>query len=287
MEPTGIVRFAGFADEVSVDVDRQIATIQGLGWPGIEMRLAGPGRHFDDVSEAEFEATVARLEASGIRIVAYGSQIGNWSRKISGRFDLDLAELERILPRMRRTGTKLVRIMSYPNDGWEERAWRTECLRRLRRLTRMAEDAGVVLGLENCEGWAGHRADTSLEALAEIDSRSLQLIFDTGNPVVYEQDPWAWYHAVRDHVVHVHIKDYVRDAALPAGYRAVLPGRGAGRVADIVADLKRRGYEGWFTIEPHIVSVIHEGRDATGNEAEALEVFLRYGKAFEVLYEEV
>ncbi len=287
MGMTEAVRFAGFADEVSLHVDRQLEAIQALGWPGIEMRLAGPGRHFDDLTDAEFEATVAKLETAGIQIVGYSSQIGNWSRKISGSFDLDLAELTRILPRVRRTGTTLVRIMSYPNDGWAEREWRAECLRRLRRLARMAEDGGVVLGLENCEGWAGHRPDTSLECLAEVDRPSLQLIFDTGNPVAYGRDPWAWYHAVRDHVVHVHIKDYVRDASAPAGYRAVLPGHGAGRVRDIVADLKRRGYPGWFSIEPHIVSVIHEGRDATGNEAKALEVFLQYGKAFEVLYEEV
>ena len=47
---------AGFADEVSVEIDQQIEAIRALGWPGIEMRLVGKGRHFDDVSDAEFEA---------------------------------------------------------------------------------------------------------------------------------------------------------------------------------------------------------------------------------------
>jgi len=275
---------AGFADEVSVDIDQQIAAIRALGWPGIEMRLVGKGRHFDDVTDEEFESVREKLERTGIQIVAYGSQIANWSRKISGSFDMDVAELTRIMPRMRKTGTQIVRIMSYPNDGWAERDWRVEAVRRLRELCRMAEANGIILGHENCDGWAGQGPDATLSCLAEVGSPALKLIFDTGNPVTYGQDSWVYYQAVREHIVHVHIKDYVRDALAPGGYRAVFPGQGEGCVRDIVADLKRTGYNGWYSMEPHIVSVIHEGRDACGNEDRARDVFLQYGKAFEKLY---
>jgi sugar phosphate isomerase/epimerase len=275
---------AGFADEVSVDIDRQIAALRALGWRGIEMRLVGKGRHFDDGTDEEFEAIREKLERGGIQIVAYGSQIANWSRKISGPFEADVAEFRRIIPRMHRTGTTIVRIMSYPNDGWTEREWRAEVVRRLRELCRIAEANGIVLGHENCDGWAGQGPEATLSCLAEVGSPALKLIFDTGNPVTYGQDPWAYYQAVREHVVHVHIKDYTRDASAPGRYRAVLPGEGAGRVREIVGDLKQRGYEGWFSIEPHILSVIHEGRDASGREDAAREVFLQYGKTFEELY---
>ena len=275
---------AGFADEVSVDVDQQIEAIQALGWPGIEMRLVGKGRHFDDVSDAEFEAICEKLDRASIQIVGYGSQIANWSRKISGSFEVDVAELTRIMPRMRKTGTKFVRIMSYPNDGWAERDWRAEVIRRLRELCRMAEANGIILGHENCDGWAGNGPEATLSCLADVGSPALKLIFDTGNPVTFGQDAWTYYQAVREHIVHVHIKDYVRDPSVSGGYRAVFPGKGGGRVRDIVADLKRTGYDGWYSIEPHIVSVIHEGRDASGNEDRARDVFLQYGKMFEELY---
>ena len=278
------MKFAGFADEVSLDLGQQISALLGLGWPALEVRLVGKGLHFDDLTEAQFEAVYEQLRSAGIQIVAYGSQIGNWSRKISGSFDLDLTELRRIVPRMHRTGTRIVRIMSYPNDGWNECEWRTEVIRRLRELSRIAEATGVILGHENCDGWMGQGPDATLACLEEVGSPALKLIFDTGNPVTAGQDPWAFYQAVRDHLVHVHIKDYCRDASVPGGYRATFPGAGEGRVRDIVADLKRRDYEGWWSIEPHILSVIHEGRDATGQEDKAREVFLEYGKAFEELY---
>jgi sugar phosphate isomerase/epimerase len=278
------MKLAGFADEVSVELDDQIAALLALGWKGIEIRLVGKGVHFDDVTDAQFEAVYEQLRAAGVQIVAYGSQIANWSRKVSGPFDIDLAELRRIAPRMQRTGTRLVRIMSYPNDGWSESDWRRETVRRLRELSRIAEANGIILGHENCDGWMGQSADTTLAALADVDSPALKLIFDTGNPVTYGQDSWAFYQAVREHVVHVHIKDYCVDPSAPGGYRATFPGEGAGRVREIVADLKHRGYDGWFSIEPHIVSVIHEGRDAAGQEAQAHAVFVEYGKRFMELY---
>ena len=278
------MQFAGFADEVSVEIDQQIAAIRALGWPGIEMRLVGTGRHFDDVSDAEFEVIREKLDRAGIQIVGYGSQIANWARKISGSFDVDAAELTRIMPRMRKTRTKIVRIMSYPNDGWAEPDWRAEVVRRLRELCRMAEANGIILGLENCDGWAGKGAEATLSCLADVNNPALKLIFDTGNPVTYGQDAWAYYQAVREHIVHVHIKDYVRDPSASGGFRAVFPGEGEGRVRDIVGNLRRTGYEDWYSMEPHIVSVIHEGRDASGNEDRAREVFLQYGKRFEELY---
>jgi len=278
------MQFAGFADEVSVDIDQQIAAIHALGWPGIEMRLVGKGRHFDDVTDTEFEAIREKLDRAGIQIVGYGSQIANWSRKISGSFDVDVAELTRVMPRMRKTGTQIVRIMSYPNDGWADRDWQAEVVRRLRELCRMAEANGIVLGLENCDGWAGKGPEATLACLADVGSPALKLIFDTGNPVTYGQDAWAYYRAVREHIIHVHIKDYVRDPSASGEFRAVFPGEGGGRVRDIVVDLKRTGYDGWYSMEPHIVSVVHEGRDATGDEDRAREVFLQYGKTFEALY---
>ena len=111
------MKFAGFADEVSLDLQRQIAALQALRWPGIEIRLVGKGVHFDDVSDDQFDRIREQLQRAGIQIVAYGSQIANWARKISGPFDLDVSELRRIIPRMQRTKTQIVRIMSYPNDG--------------------------------------------------------------------------------------------------------------------------------------------------------------------------
>jgi len=130
----------------------------------------------------------------------------------------------------------------------------------------------------------GQGAEATLETLAAVRSPALRLIFDTGNPVPQGQDPWTFYQAVREHIIHVHIKDYCADPSVPGGFRATFPGEGAARVREIVADLKQQGYDGWFSIEPHIVSVVHEARDAEGQEEKAHEIFVEYGKRLEELY---
>jgi sugar phosphate isomerase/epimerase len=280
------MKFAGFADEVSPDLDAQIAATRELGWRGIEMRLVsqdGKSVHFDDVDDAAFERIWEKLQAAGIAVPSYGTQIANWSRRISVDFASDVQELKRIMPRMRKTGTRVARIMSYPNDGWEEKAWRTEVIRRLRELSKMAEDGGVVLGHENCSGYGNLSAQHTLDLLDAIKSPAFKLIFDSGNFWETGYDPFEFYQAVKSQVVHVHVKDYAHDAASPKGWKAVYPGEGEGRVAETVAALKRDGYDGWYSMEPHIAAAVHEGTQAADSDA-GRKIYLKFGRMFEEVY---
>ncbi|MFH0922156.1 MAG: sugar phosphate isomerase/epimerase family protein [Fibrobacterota bacterium] len=276
-------KFSGFTDEASVEIDGQIKALEKLEWNGIETRLVAKGLHFDDVDDRTFQSIHEKLEKAGIKIICYGSQIANGSRKITNDSRVDVEALRRIIPRMKKTGTRFVRIMSYLNDGWEETAWRDEAIRRLRELTEMAEDGGVILAHENCSGWAGLGFRQTLEMLDAIQSPALQLIFDTGNPVEKKYDGFEFYKAVRSRIVHVHIKDYKIDASAPQGFRAVMPGDGDGQVARIVADLQRTGYDAWYSMEPHISAVFHAGQDVSGQDS-AFDTFVEYGKRFEALF---
>ena len=122
----------------------------------------------------------------------------------------------------------------------------------------------------------------TLDLLADVGSDALKLVFDTGNPIPHGQDAWEYYEGVREHVVYVHIKDYERDNP----EKAVYAGEGAGYVREIITDLFARGYDGGFSIEPHITSVIHLGQDATDPEA-AYRTYIEYGRRFAKLVEEL
>jgi len=187
---------------------------------------------------------------------------------------------------MARLSTPFIRCMSYPNADppWEDARWRMEAVRRLKTLACMAEDGGVTLVHENCSGWGGLGPTQTLRLLEEVGSPRLRLVFDTGNPVPYGQDTWEYYQAVRDYVVYVHVKDY----RLGPGGReeAVFPGEGKGAVRDVVSDLLHRGYDGGFSIEPHITSVVHLAKEASDPEL-AWTTYIEYGKRFERLVDEV
>ena len=175
--------------------------------------------------------------------------------------------------------------MSWPNakPPWPADAWRDEVIRRMRILARIAEDGGVSLVHENCDGWAGQGPRETLDLLAAVDSPSLKLVFDTGNPLQHGQDGWDFYRQVRDHVAYVHIKDYVRSDGKLA---ACFAGEGLGHVKEIVGDLLSRGYNGGFSIEPHLAAVIHLGTEAA-DPREAFSLYVEYGRRFARLVDEL
>ena len=274
--------FSGIADEAAPELSRQIAAHKELGWSHIEIRNI-EGTNLTDQTDEDFEKTSEALQAAGLQVSCFASQLANWARPIDHDFEVDVAEMERAIPRMQRLGTKFIRCMSYPNskdNPLEDSAWRQESVRRLQELARRAADAGVTLVHENCDGWGGRGPQSTLDLLSDIGSEHFKLVFDTGNPIPHKQDAWEYYEGVRDHIVYVHIKDYV--VGDDGSERAVHPGEGLGAVRKIIADLLQRGYDGGFSIEPHITSVVHLAQEATDPEL-AYRTYIEYGRNLEAL----
>ena len=279
--------YSGIADEASADLSRQLEAHRELGWKHIELRNIA-GTNLTDLSDEEFERVVAALTEADIGVSCFAAQLANWARPIDHDFEVDVAELRRAIPRMQRLGTPFIRCMSYPNSETPlaDADWRREAVRRMKELARMAEDGGVTLVHENCSGWGGQGPQQTMDLLADVGSEHLKLVYDTGNPVQALQDAWGYYEGVREAVVYVHIKDYEPRRTQSDPERAVFPGEGAGEVERIVRDLFARGYDGGFSIEPHITSVIHLQQEAADPEL-AYSTYLEYGRRLEGLFEKI
>jgi sugar phosphate isomerase/epimerase len=274
--------FSGIADEAGTEIETQIKAHAELGWKHVELRnISGVG--VADLCDRTFDEVVEKLGEAGLGVSSFASQLCNWSRPITKHPDIDRHELERAIPRMQRLGCRFIRSMSYPNAGWPEDEWKAEVIARLRMLTSVAEDGGVVIVHENCNGWGGLGAEQTLELVETIDSPSFRLVWDTGNPVGHGQDPWAYYSAVKEHVVYVHIKDGLQKGS---GTVYTYPGEGDGRVRDVLADLVGRGYEGGISIEPHVAAVVHEGKAASEAES-AYDKYVEYGRRLMAIVEDL
>lgn len=276
--------FTGIADEAGKALDVQIRAHKELGWDHIELRVVGSA-NATTVPDAEFEQVVEKLTETGIKVSCFASELCNWARPINTDFAVDVAELNRAIPRMKRLGAPYIRMMSYPNDGRAERDWKQEVFRRIRELARMAEDGGITLVHENCSGWGGLSPENTLELLDKVASPALKLVFDTGNPPAEGQDSWDFYRKVKEHIVYIHIKDALRPKP---GEKEVFtfPGEGDGCVREIVQDLLKSGYQGGMSIEPHLSAVIHLGKEAE-SEAKAFETYVEYGRRLMRLIEEL
>ncbi|MEU7719538.1 sugar phosphate isomerase/epimerase family protein [Streptomyces tibetensis] len=272
--PTGFGPLAGIGDEAAPGTDGQLAALHDLGWHAIELRTVD-GTAVADLSPAAFGTLTRRLEDAGVSVIAVASGIGNWSRPITGDLAVDLAELDVLAERCAALACRLVRIMSYPNDGLTQTDWADRVLARTAVLADRAERAGLVLVHENCAGWAGDRADRALRLLRAVGSPALRLLFDTGNGVPHGYHAPDMLRELAPYVAHVHIKDGVR---APDGTTAyTLPGEGDADVAACLRILAAHGYTGALSLEPHLAVRPHEGLVRAGEDAG--DLFVRAGQA--------
>src|ERR1041385_878708 len=283
----------GIGDEAANGVDGQIAATKELDWKHLEPRgMEVPGyakANFHDIPDAAFDVAVKKLETAGVGGYCFGSTVMYWAKKISDPFDITLTEVKRAIPRMKRTGAKYIRIMSF-KPGDDEFKTPSEVFRRVRDVTNMFLDAGIQPVHENCMNYGGMSWQHTLELLDKAPG--LKLVFDTANPIFNpdrskpkpwpKQDPWEFWEHVRDHVVHIHIKDAAWNPKKnDADYN--WPGEGQGKVPEILKDAFARGYDAGISIEPHMVVVFHDAQSKTAGEEAMQKNFVEYGRRLEKL----
>jgi len=99
------------------------------------------------------------------------------------------------------------------------------------------------------------------------------------------QDAWEFYHHMKAHSVHVHIKDARWNAAKKdADY--TMPGEGEGYVRATIKDLLASGYDGAFSIEPHVAVVFHDASVKSSDENQ-FNSYVAYGRALGKMIAEV
>lgn len=288
------MKLTGFSDEAARPLAQQIEATKALGWSHLSARGVD-GMNFHEVPEETFAALADQLDEAGIHVPEFGSLIGNWGKKIDSDFAITVAEIERAIPRMQRLGTKLIRIMSYAQEPWGQEQHEQERFRRLREIVQRFADAGITAAHENCMNWGGFSAAHSLRLIEEVPE--LQLVFDTGNPVFQLdrsasqpgtwQDAFAFWEAVRDHVVHIHIKDCLNPTAEGVEPVYTWPGEGQGKVKEILLDAKARGYDGYIAIEPHVATVFHVKDQSQVDWQQCYDSYVTYGKKLESLLQEI
>ena len=285
----------GFADEASALLDNQIKVTKKLGWQDIEARAVEvegfPGGMIHDIPDKAFELAAEKLQAAGVRINCFGSAIANWGKKIDEPADSSIEMARRCIPRMQKLGTKLVRIMSFAVRA-EEDQMEQERFRRLKTITTMFADAGLTAVHENCMNYGGMGWTFTLKLIENVPG--LKLVFDTGNPVFSDdrsgpkpykkQSAWEFYSHVREHVAYVHIKDGRWNPELKKAVYCY-PGEGEGDVRRIVKDLLGRGYDGGFSMEPHMGKVFHDA--ASGHSLNAEEIYVEYGRRMMRMVDEI
>jgi sugar phosphate isomerase/epimerase len=237
----------GFADEIDSDLETQLSVLESLDIEHIEVRSVG-AQNVLDLDDDEIESVKAELDSRGFTVSSIGSPIGKVD--VTDPFEPHLERFERAMDIAERFETKYIRLFSYYIPEGEDPAdYRDEVLRRMRRKAELVEERGLVLLNENEKDLYGDTPGRMRDIHLAVDSPNLRMVFDPANYLELGIRPYpnALLQVV-EFVEYLHVKDAklgVRGEMRPAG-------EGDGRIPETLEALAARGFEGYFSLEPHL-----------------------------------
>jgi sugar phosphate isomerase/epimerase len=271
---------SGFADEIDNDPRVQFQVLADLDIRYVEFRSAW-GINVLDLDNGQIAEIRRLLDRQGISVSAVGSPIGKV--RVDDDFDEHLRRFDRALWVARELEAPYIRLFSFfIPEGEDPVNHRDEVLRRMAALADRAKGHDVVLAHENERAIYGDVPSRCLDIVESVGADNLKLVWDPANFVLCDVHPFTdGYAALRPHIEYLQIKD-----AVMATREIVPTGMGDGEIPETVRALRDDGFDGFFSMEPHLA---HAGESGGFSGAElfgrATTAFTDLLKAEEVLYQ--
>lgn len=237
---------SGFADEISPDLDEQVALVTSLGLGHVELRSAWDVNVLD-LNAAQLRRAKATLDAAGLGVSSIGSPIGKIAITDDNGPHLDrmqhAAEVANFF------GAPFIRMFSYfiPEDT-DPDSFRDEVIARISDLAKIAEEVGVTLIHENEKEIFGDIPRRCLDIIEAVHSPALALTWDNANFVQCGVRPFTEaYPLLAAHVAYLQVKD-----ALASDGTVVPAGEGDGEFRETMRAFAARGFDGFVSLEPHL-----------------------------------
>lgn len=238
------LKLSAFSDEYADDFMEQLKGMSRFGIKYIELRHADK-KNVSVLTASEVAEIKQKTDFFGIDVSAIGSPLGKIT--LDGDMDAHLETARHIFETANILDAKFVRMFSfYAPDGKEITTLRGEVLDALEKLVLLARSYGVTLCHENEAKIYG---DTPARCRELIDhfGGELKCVFDMGNFVLENVEPYAAYELLQKDIAYFHIKDAFSAGAI------VPPGKGEAKIAEILSAHRKYAKEDFFvSLEPHL-----------------------------------
>lgn len=240
---------SGFADEIDPKLDTQLEVVRRLGMEYICLRAAD-GKGVAEYTPEEFQQQLLpRLKAAGVKLSSLGSPIGKIDIDDEAAYKKQLAQLESLCQICRMADCRYIRMFSFWMKDKNPADWTQTVLKKLRGFAEIAAKYDVILIHENEKDIYGDTADRCKIILDELASPHFKAAFDFANFVQCGEDTARCWELLKEQVVYIHIKD-----AVAGNNENVVCGTGDGKIPQLLARaIREEGYEGFLTLEPHLV----------------------------------
>jgi sugar phosphate isomerase/epimerase len=266
------VTLSGFADEISPELDDQLATLAAESISHLELRSVW-STNVADLDGGQLASFRSALDGAGVAVSAIGSPIGKI--ELEAPLGPELERMRRVADIASELGTQIVRVFSFfmpPGEPPERH--RSQVIDRMCALTQIAEDRGLILAHENEKEIYGDRPERCADLITTVGSPAFRATFDAANFVQCGVRPHTeGYGLLRPYLVYLQIKD-----ALAATGEVVPAGQGDGEVRETLSALRDSGFEGYVSLEPHLGQAGRyggfSGPDGFRRAAQALKALL-------------
>jgi sugar phosphate isomerase/epimerase len=237
---------SGFVDEISPDFIEQCRVAADLGLGYTELRSAWDVNILD-LKPEQLTTMKETLASHGLQVSSIGSPIGKIF--IDEAFAPHLDRMRHAADVAHFFHAPYIRIFSFfMHPGADPADHRDEVIDRMRALTRVAENADLILLHENEKEIYGDVPSRCLDLVRSVGSPHLRLAWDPANFVQVGVRPYTdGYAMLRPHVEYIQIKD-----ALATNGTVVTAGRGDGEIVRTIHALRHDGFDGFFSLEPHL-----------------------------------
>ena len=243
------IYISGFSDEISSDFDIQLDVVKKLGMEYISIRGVD-GKNIGDFTLEEFKENVEpRLKEKNIKISSIGSPIGKIFIDDEAGFEKQKEILHTLCQIANLVGCKYIRIFSFyinKNENFDE--FSDEVLSKLNQFVEIAKKYNIILLHENEKDIYGDTISRCVNMFEKINSKYFQAIFDFANFVQVGENTMEAYTKLEKYIKYYHIKD-----AVSYDNQNVVCGTGEGQIKEILKNALKKGYNGFLTLEPHLV----------------------------------
>ncbi len=256
------MKLAVITDEISMDISHALDVMKEFGAYGAELRSVWD-KNLADLPDDDIVKIKQIIEDKGASVCAIASPFfkceieGNNSGGLGMTHQAQertMADQKALLERLFKLAdifnTNLIRVFSFWRRGEMTPELQQRIIDSFQEPLAMAEKAGKILALENEHAcYLGTGVETA-EVLRKVNSPWLRAVWDPGNAFCLNEIPYPdGYNAIRDFIVHVHIKDAYRDKNGKPVFTLV--GKGEIDYAGQFKALKADGYNGWISLETH------------------------------------
>lgn len=250
-----MIHLSAFADEISADLDEQIAVLHSENIAYLDLRSV-EGINVLDLTNAQVMTIKNTLNKQNIGVACIASPLGKVP--ITSPFDATLTRFARAIELADIFQTPFIRIFSfYPpvlsaedaesGEFVDPTEWSDEVHKRLHAMTEQARTANITLLHENEKDIYGDTIARCVDLLKAIDNANFQAAFDPANFIQCSQIPFPdAYDALHSWIRYMHVKDALADGTVVAA------GEGEAHWSDLLQRLHSQGYDGFFSLEPHL-----------------------------------